>query len=202
MKTLELIQTLDKLGKAFYSLADLEKITGLNRASLYGRIKRLVAAGILRKLAPGVYATFTSMPALEPVAASLYQPNYLSFESALTRQGVLNLIPYTLTFATTRRSKRLAVGGREAQFRQIKRELFWGYDMSDGVYVANAEKALLDLVYLASKGLATIDFDEIDATKLEMPKLREFAKAFPGYTQRYLKEEALSALSFTRSWRR
>jgi len=58
---------------------------------------------------------------VEKIAASLYMPNYLSFESSLSRYGILNLIPYTLTFATIRKTKRLTVEGRDVEFRQIKK---------------------------------------------------------------------------------
>jgi hypothetical protein len=33
-----------------------------------------------------------------------------------------------------------------------KKELFWGYEMQGGIYIAKSEKVFLDLVYLASRG--------------------------------------------------
>src|SRR3972149_1777972 len=94
MKTIELIKTLERLNKPFYSISDIEKITGLSRKSLYVTLKRLVDRGILDRIGTGIYRTFTAKPSTEIIAASLYLPNYLSFESALSRHGVLNLIPY------------------------------------------------------------------------------------------------------------
>ena len=91
-----------------------------------------------------------------------------------------------MTFATTRKTKRFTVLGREIEFRQIKRGLFWGYDMQAGIYVARPEKGFLDLAYLASRGLATIDTDEIDTKKLSFGILREYLKKYPSYTQRYM----------------
>ncbi len=186
MKTIELMKSLERLNKPFYSLSDLEKITGLSRNSLYVTVRRLSDRGVLEKIGPGVYALFTEKPSIEKVASSLYLPNYLSFESALSRHGVLNLVPYTLTFATTRKTKRLAVMGREIEFRQLKKNLFWGYEMQHGIYVAKPEKAFLDLVYLASKGMASLNMDELDLRKLSMPVLRKISKSFPKYTQKYL----------------
>jgi len=162
MKTIELIKIMERLDKPFYSISDIEKITGLSRKSLYVTLKRQVDRGILERVGTGIYRTFTAKPALENIAASIYMPNYLSFESALSRCGILNLIPYTMTFATTRKTKRITIEGRDVEFRQIKKDIFWGYDMLGGIYVAKPEKAFLDLVYLASRGVASIDLDEIN----------------------------------------
>ena len=188
MKTIELIKTLERLNKPFYSISDMEKITGLSRKSLYVTLKRLVDSGILDRIGTGIYRTFTAKPSTEIIAASLYLPNYLSFESALSRHGVLNLIPYTVTFASTRKTKRLTIEGRDVEFRQIKKDIFWGYDMQGGIYVAKPEKAFLDLVYLASRGVASIDLDEVNIKKLSMTTVKKLSRRFPGYTQNYLKK--------------
>jgi len=188
MKGMELIKTLERLNKPYYSIADLEKITGLTRESLYVTLKRLADRGILEKMGQGIYRLFTAKGSLENIAASLYIPNYLSFESALSRYGVLNIVPYTITFATTRKTKRITLQGRDIEYRQIKKDLFLGYDMQGGIYLAKPEKAFLDLAYLASRGLASIDADELDIRKLSLKKLREYSRKFPQYTQRYLKK--------------
>jgi predicted transcriptional regulator of viral defense system len=186
MKAIELIKSLERLNKPSYSIADLEKITGLSRKNLYVAVKRLVDRGILGKISTGIYRLFTASAPVEKIAASLYMPNYLSFESSLSRYGVLNLVPYTLTFATTRKTRRLTVLGRDVVFRQLKKELFWGYEMQGGIYIAKPEKAFLDLVYLASRGMASLDLDELDTKKLSMTTVRKFSKRFPRYTQKYL----------------
>ena len=188
MKTIELIKIMERLDKPFYSISDIEKITGLSRKSLYVTLKRQVDRGILERVGTGIYRTFTAKPALENIAASIYMPNYLSFESALSRYGILNLIPYTMTFATTRKTKRITIEGRDVEFRQIKKDIFWGYDMLGGIYVAKPEKAFLDLVYLASRGVASIDLDEINMKKLSTTSVKKLSKRYPGYTQKYLKK--------------
>jgi len=188
MKVIELIKTLERLNKPFYTISDLEKITGFSKESIYVTVNRLSERGILERICPGIYRLFTTKVSPEIVAASLYIPSYLSFESALSRYGVLNLVPYTLTFATPRKTKRFTVEGRDVEFRQIKRDLFWGYDIQGGIYVAEPEKAFLDLVYLASRGIASLDLDEIDIRKLSMIRMKKYLKKYPGYTQRYLNE--------------
>lgn len=191
MKTIELIKVLEGFNRPFYTISDLEKVTGLLRDSLYVTIKRLVDRGVLERMGSGIYRLFTTTPSIEKVASSLYIPNYLSFESALSRYGVLTLVPYTLTFATTRKTRRFTIEGRDIEFRQLKRELFWGYEMEGGIYIARPEKAFLDLVYFASRGKASIDMDEIDMAKLSVSELKKLSKKFPEYARRYLENKGI-----------
>jgi len=186
MKSIELIKTLERINKPFYSIADIEKITGVSRKSIYVTLNRLVEKGILERIGTGVYRLFTAKVSVEKIAGSLYMPNYLSFESALSRHGILNLVPYTLTFATPRKTKRSVIEGRDVEFRQVKKDLFWGYQVQGGIYVAKPEKAFLDLVYLASRGIASIDLDEMNLKKLSMIRVKEFSKKYPEYTRVYL----------------
>ena len=186
MKSIELIKNLERINKPFYSIADIEKITGVSRKSIYVTLNRLVEKGILERIGTGVYRLFTAKVSVEKIAGSLYMPNYLSFESALSRHGILNLVPYTLTFATPRKTKRSVIEGRDVEFRQVKKDLFWGYQVQGGIYVAKPEKAFLDLVYLASRGIASIDLDEMNLKKLSMIRVKEFSKKYPEYTRVYL----------------
>ena len=65
MKTIDLIKALERLNKPFYTLSDLEKITGLTRTILYITLNRLTGKGILEKMAPGIYRVFTSPARIE-----------------------------------------------------------------------------------------------------------------------------------------
>ena len=186
MRSIELLKLLQKINKPFYTIADLEKITNLPRNSLYVALKRWVTGGIIERVAQGIYVPMGSNISLENVAAQLYIPNYLSFESALAKYGVLNLIPYTLTFATTRKSRKYTLRKQAIEFRQIASELFFGYETKNGIWIASPEKALLDEVYFMVRGKATLDFDELDVKKLSTKTLKDYSKKFPSYVQSYI----------------
>jgi predicted transcriptional regulator of viral defense system len=186
MKGIELLQTLQNMNKPFYTIADLEKITLLPRNSLYVALRRWEVGGIIERMAQGIYIPVGSNISLENVATQLYLPNYLSFESALAKYGILNLIPYTLTFATTRKTKKYTLRKQEVEFRQISFKLFFGYEMKDGMNIALPEKALLDQIYFVARGKATLDFEELDMKKLSIKTLKTFSKRFPTYAQKIL----------------
>jgi predicted transcriptional regulator of viral defense system len=188
MKGIELLKILQKINKPFYTIPDLEKITNLPRNSLYVALKRWETGEIIERVSQGIYIPMGANVSLENVAAQLYIPNYLSFESALAKYGVLNLIPYTLTFATTRKTKKYTLQKQEIEFRQISSELFFGYEMRNGIYIASPEKAFMDQIYFATRGKTTLDLDELDIKKLSIKTLKDISNKFPTYVRSYLND--------------
>lgn len=182
-REIALVQQLLSFDKPYFSLADLEKILGQQRPSLYVTLNRLVEHGVLVRLRRGVYQAALQGPALPRIANTLVYPSYLSFESALSRYGILSQAPYMLTFATSRRSQRLTLGDTAVQFHQLKAELFFGYTLADGLYVAEPEKALLDQCYLASRGLASLTWEELDLSRLDRDQLTDYSNRFPAAVQ-------------------
>jgi len=182
----ELITKLKGFNKPYFTVADLEKVLGLKRASLYVALSRLVKAGILVRLRKNTYKLFIDYPDLEKMANELYFPSYLSFESALARCGILSQIPYTLTFATSRPTKKIFLRDTAVVYRHLRRDLFFGYTLENGKYVAVPEKALLDELYLMSRGKAQIDIEELDLREVNGAVLEDYARRFPAYIHRVL----------------
>lgn len=186
MRDVELLERLRATGKDFFTVADMEKLTGLERGSLYVFLSRLSERGVLRRAARGLYLLPGAFPRVERMATQLYFPCYLSFESVLSRTGVLGLVPYTLTFATTRKTKRLLVLDQVVEYRKLRESLFFGFEPADGYYVARPEKALLDSLYLASCGKGSLPGEGLDLYVLDRDLLREYAERFPPAVSRKL----------------
>lgn len=183
MSTIQFIRSLQSLDRGFFTVADLEKITGQSRSSLKVTLNRLVNKKILTRLKRGVYQLSLSSIDVKKIANQLYYPSYLSFESALSDYGILSQIPYTQTFATTKKSKKMVIGNTEAEFTQIKNDLFWGYKLKNDINIAEPEKALLDQLYLASRGKRTINLEELNLGNINKKLLKKFAKKFPSYLE-------------------
>jgi predicted transcriptional regulator of viral defense system len=182
-KDLALVQKLLNLNKPYFSPADLEKVLEQKRPALYVTLNRLVKYGVLVRLRQGVYQVALRSPDLACIANQLVYPSYLSFESALSRHGILSQVPYALTFATTHRSQRMALGETEVEFRQLKRELFFGYTLTQGLYVAEPEKALLDQLYMVTRGLSNLALNELDLSPIDPQHLRAYAASFSATVQ-------------------
>ncbi|HIE14242.1 TPA: hypothetical protein EYP70_03110 [Candidatus Bathyarchaeota archaeon] len=186
MKGFDILRKLVEINKPYYTIPDLEKITGLSRKALYVTLNRWVGMKVLERIGKGLYVPFGKEISVELVASQIYFPSYLSFESALARYGILNLVPYTLTFATTRKTRRYTISGTDVEFRQIKREFFWGFTTESGIYLAEKEKAFLDQLYFVYKGMASIDKDEITLTSLSKKKILLYSKKYPKNVQKLL----------------
>jgi predicted transcriptional regulator of viral defense system len=182
-KDLTLVQQLLSLNKPFFTPSDLEKILGQKRPALYVTLNRLVKYGVLLRLRRGVYQVALQRPDLARIANQLVYPSYLSFESALSRYGILSQVPYVLTFATSQRSRQINLGETEVEYRQLKRELFFGYTLEQGLQVAEPEKALLDQLYMVSRGLSSLALDELDVSSLDRERLQVYATHFPAAVQ-------------------
>ena len=178
---IELIKRLRGFNKSYFTVADLEKVVDLKRNSLYVTLNRLVKSGILVRLAKNVYSLFTETVDTEKIANELYFPSYLSFEQALSQYDILSQIPYTQTFATSRPTKKMIIAGVEVEYSHLKKELFFGYILKNGKYLAEKEKALLDQLYMVSMGKRSINIEELDLKGIDIGKLTEYAKKFPNF---------------------
>ncbi len=183
MSNIEFLQKLKELNKAYFTVADLEKVVGLSRDSLYVLLNRLVKNGTLVRLRRGVYKPAFQSLELEKVANELYYPSYLSFESALSRYGILSQIPYVLTFATPKTTKRTALAGKGVEYRQLKDDYFFGYIFENGIYIAEPEKAVLDQLYMISRGKTASEIGEWSLVGLDKAKFLKYAKRFPQKVQ-------------------
>ena len=151
MKREEIAKKLEALGKDYFSMKDLKKLLTAER-HLKISTKRMVDAGVLVSIAHGIYALKPEKLDIEKVATQLYYPSYISFESALSKYGVINQGLYGLTMATTRHSKKMVLAEVDCEYCQLKPDLFFGFDLMNGTYLAHAEKAFLDQVYLMKLG--------------------------------------------------
>ncbi len=181
LNTIDFIRTLQELDRGFFTVADLEKITGLSKNSLKVTTNRLVKQRILTRLKRGIYQLSLSAVDVKKIANQLYYPSYLSFESALSDYSILSQIPFTQTFATTKKSKKMTIWNTEVEFTQVKEDLFFGYIFDKGIYIAEPEKALLDELYLISRGKRTLNIEELNLKEINKEKFDQYAKRFPIY---------------------
>lgn len=113
-----------------------------------------VKKGYLLKLRNGVYAFVKDRERIkgEEIAALLYQPSYLSLESALAWYGFIPEMVYAHVSVTARINRTFTNDFGTFIYRHLKAELFWGYieiKTDYGHYLlAEPEKALLDYLYL------------------------------------------------------
>lgn len=162
MKALTIYQRLLKERRAVVSTSDLRTLlrVPLNN-TLYHLVQRLVRQGILTRLGKGLFAV-AGVPLHEfAMANALYPPSYISLESALHFYGILLQTPRLITSVTPRRPHRFMIEGKEFSYAHIAPRLFQGFLRRGDFLIAEPEKALLDELYLISKGRRRLDLGEL-----------------------------------------
>ena len=167
-------------GSGLVPVASLMRSSGLSEAAVRKRLQRLRKRGLVFRAGPNAFACRLFPPSLENVAMSVGRPCYVSFESALSRQGILSQTPMCLTCATRGRPRTLRSPVGEIALRHISERLFWGFREEDGVLWAEPEKALLDWVYwrLQTAGEAPAK-DELMLDEVDGTRLKEWGRRFP-----------------------
>lgn len=71
------------------------------------------------------------------------------------------------------------IAGATVEFNHLKKDLFWGFELKGGKYIAEREKALFDQLYMVSLGKRSINIEELDLREIDKVKLENYAKKFP-----------------------
>ena len=175
----DFLAKLNTINKDYFTFSDLLKLWDGSPNSLKVSLSRAVKNGELKKLKTNIYIPSDRNVSIEKIANKIYYPSYFSFESALSSYGILSQIPYVLTFATPLKTKKITLDDVRIEYRQIKKDLFFGFVLKDGLYVALPEKALLDSFYLASLGKLELNFRRLDYGKINKKRFDLWLKKYP-----------------------
>lgn len=181
---LKVYEKLLETDKRYLSSKEIARLLGISPKSRRVTIWRLTKRGVLTRLRRDLYEVALKPSDVVAVSNIIYQPSYLSFTYCLGRLGILNQIAYEIEFATPKKTKRLQIRGRSVIFRKISKKLFFGYTLKDNIFVAEPEKALLDTLYLKSKGLASLPEEELNLGDIRKNKFLKMSKKFPVNVQK------------------
>lgn len=131
----------------------------------------LYETGRIRRICKGYYTVYSD-PKI--IGTHLNYPSYISFLSALYYEGLTTQVPAKIQFATLHswRAKRCleALG---IEYIKIPKRFFFGYKKKDNYYLADPEKAILDMIITNQNP----EVHPIDWQKIDPEKLLDYAKA-------------------------
>lgn len=172
------VAKIKSLGKDVFDVRDVKALFPDEVETINTSLKRLKDAGIIVPVTRALYRLADVTFEIEKVATTVLYPSYISFESALSKYGIINQGLYELTLATTRHSKRLRIGGVTCEYSQIKPKLYFGFNLLNGIYIAEPEKAFLDTLYLIALGKKETRYNEWYTKDLDQEKITSYAKPF------------------------
>lgn len=135
-----------------FSLTDIKRID----ASFHRRrLNEWQDKGYIRKIIKGYYISSDieiDENVLFEIANRIHKPSYISFETALSYYHLIPESVYGISSASTRKTYTFKTPIGEFNYKTIKPDLFFGYDLVsyDNRHnkIASIEKAILDYFYL------------------------------------------------------
>lgn len=163
----------------------------IDKDHLKSKIAYYVKRGALIRLTRGVFAKNKDYSPRE-LAASIYTPSYVSFETALRDAGII-FQHYDTIFAAGPFSKTNKIDNQKITFRKLKAELLYnpsGVIFKDSYSIAIPERAFLDMIYLFPKyyfdNLNSINWDKCFELVV-MYKNKQMIKRLKKYQKNYAK---------------
>lgn len=145
-----LIKELLKSSTTVFSFKELLLLSGgMDPSLLKSQLHYYIIKGELYKLRRGLYAKNKDYNRFE-VATKIYIPSYISFETVLSRSGIIFQY-YNQIFVATYASKTIECDGQVYTLRTIKDTILTdnkGIILEESYSIASCERALLDTLYL------------------------------------------------------
>ena len=145
-----------KSKERLFHIQDLALLWGIeNRNTLRTTIKRFIKKGILIKIFRGLYSTIPvkEIDKFELGTALIHRYCYVSCETVLYLEGVINQVVYPITYVSSVSTK-LQINGVVYIYRRAKPEILFdqnGIEQQDGYFIATKERAISDMNYFNPK---------------------------------------------------
>ena len=146
-----------KIKKGPLFSGDVAKLFAADPQALRNQLLRWKKRGLVIGLRRGLYALGREERGVELsrelIAANLYQPSYISLESALSRYKLIPERVVPVTSVTTRKTKTFENNEGLFLYRHLKKSAYFGFRQTRDeagfpYFLAEPEKALLDYLYL------------------------------------------------------
>jgi predicted transcriptional regulator of viral defense system len=183
---------LKRIKKFCFGYEDIAVALCINKASAVVSANRYTKSGHLVRLKRNFYMLRERWDNLDAadllrVANLLQVPSYVSLMSALSYYEVTTQIQRGFTESVaTKRTKNVEIEERVFRYTKIDKKLYFGFSRREGIFIADPEKAFLDMVYLASLKRYSFDIGSLDPEKLDRGKVVSMARKFPAAARKAL----------------
>lgn len=184
MKFLELKE---KIKTNIFSFNDVVKhFHNEKSTTTKNQLLRFTKKKLIHRLKKGWYCFDIALIDEFYLANILYQPSYISLESALNYYGLIPDIPQSVTSITPIKTKKIHSNLGNFYYTKIKKELFFGFDIIPQkeyfVKIAKKEKALLDYFYI--RKIKKIDDLRLNLKTIDKKLYQRYLKIFPPWVKK------------------
>lgn len=144
-------------------------------------IHRYTQKGLFIKLRNGLYVLKGKQPSSYVISNKLYQPSYISLETALSFHQLIPEVVYSITSITTKATREFITLNQSFSYTRFRKSVFQGYRLivsgEDRFLMAEPEKAVADYLYLVALGHRTLN-DRLYVERFDKKKLEEWILIF------------------------
>ncbi len=171
---------------AIFSPQDLQRIFGVSSPAATFFVYRNAKKGFLVRLKKSrrgsLYAFTDKLPDPYAIANRLYEPSYISLDSALAFHGIIPETIYSISSVTTQTTRQFQVASISYDYCRIKKEVFTGYKpishQNHTIWMAEPEKALADYIYFVNLGKRSLQYERMDLKAISLQKLKRYLKLY------------------------
>ncbi|NUN10296.1 MAG: hypothetical protein HUU54_14070 [Ignavibacteriaceae bacterium] len=161
----------------------LKEINKLSSKVYYHRLAAWQKKGYIRRIANGVFV-FADEKLDELhlfyLANRIYEPSYISLESAFAYYGFIPEAVYRITSVSTKKTSEFKCDDIVFNYKTIHRRLNFGYHLINWknvtVKIAEPEKAVIDYFYLNPEINTTVHIEEMRFNQIAMNELIDWNK--------------------------
>jgi predicted transcriptional regulator of viral defense system len=165
---------------------DLARLFRASRSAVSFFVHRNTKKGLLVRLKKSkrgsLYALADSVPDQYIIANRLYEPSYISLDSALSFYGIIPETIYGVTSVTPNTTRQFEVEKILYSYFRVKKQVYTGYRpisyKGATVLMAEPEKALADYLYYVDLKKRGLHYERLDLSKIKKGKLLKQVKLF------------------------
>ena len=187
----ELYRTLEKNKYYIFSYKDILSFYPEDkRSTVKTMIYRWKEKGWIYPLKRGIYELTYPKDFTVPdmyIANKLYEPSYVSLETALSYYSIIPEVSMGVTSVTTKPTRRFKNKHGLFTYRTVKPDIFTGYYIEKqgifDMFIAESEKALVDYLYFKTYRKKNFEpkeerLDKDIILKLDRKKIQKYAKLY------------------------
>lgn len=188
----KLTKELEKIGTDFFTTDEISRILGMSSEVARVTCARAVAAGDLVRIKNGMYVLSSYRRLFEKkdffyLSNLIQTPSYISLLTALSFYEISSQVSAGVYEALSPvRKSGYSLDGNEFRYLQIAEKYYFGFVREENFFIAEPEKALIDVAHLVSFGRYAIDTDALDMRKLNFDKIEKILEKYPVRTKSLL----------------
>jgi predicted transcriptional regulator of viral defense system len=182
LKLHQVIKKLKEKKMNLFTPLEFRRVFGVSNWACQWFIKTHTKERDFVKLRKGLYMLADYPVDHYLIANRLYEPSYLSFDTALSFYGIIPETIYAITSATPKTTREFKVENIRFVYHKLKKGTYTGYKaikhLDSTILIAEAEKALADYLYFVALKRRGLHYERLNLEKIKKTNLLFYVKLF------------------------